>query len=380
MNKKLNGKIFIYLIIVIIFLYAFIGPKGDLVENLEIPIAVGFDLKAKIGKDVSYSVPIASYLFESEKEADSEIIIGEANSLGETRESRQLEASKTFLLGLERIFLFSEKYAEYGIGTANDILLSNPEINDRAFVVVCREKSEDILNHKVRGYANSAEFIEGLIKNSKNFNFFAPHQGSLMDVFVRVDAEGRNTSLPYIELKDGNIELTGLAIFKGDKMILKAGIEEAKIINVLKENKVKGMLTIQDSSKNYINYYAESKRKVKCYKENDKLKFVIDLSLNGSIVSNTLYLNLTTDPKVLKEFTKDMEKNLKENYQNFINDKIKGEYKIDVLDLGRVAAAKYGRGKNIDWNKVVSESTIEVNVKVKVDTEGRGNYQLVPKK
>lgn len=379
MNKKFNNKIFVYLIIVIIFLYAFLGPKGELVENLEIPIGIGYDLKTEGENAVTYSTPIAAYLFETE-EVDSDIMVGKANSIGETRESRQLESSKSFLLGIERIFLFSEQYAEYGIGTAIDILLNNPQINDRAFTLVCKGKAEDILSHKIKGYPNSAEFIEGLIKNSKQFNFFPEHQSSLMDVFVRVDAEGRNTLLPYIELKDKNIELTGYAIFKRDKMVLKTNIEEAKIINILKENKVKGILTIQDNSKNYINYYAESKRKVKCYKENDKFRFVIDLSLNGPIVNNTLYLNLINDPKVLKKFTKDMEENLKETCQNFINNKIKGEYKVDVLDLGRVAAAKYGRGKNIDWNKVIPQSIIEVNVKVKVDTEGRGTYQLVPTK
>ncbi|MTK14185.1 MAG: Ger(x)C family spore germination protein [Clostridiaceae bacterium] len=379
MNKKLNNKIFVYLIIVIIFLYAFLGPKGELVENLEIPIGIGYDLKTEAENAVTYSTPISAYLFETE-EVDSEIMVGKASSIGETRETRQLESSKSFLLGLERIFLFSEQYAEYGIGTAIDILLNNPQINDRAFTLVCKEKAEDILRYKIKGYPNSAEFIESLMKNSKQFNFFPEHQSSLMDVFVRVDAEGRNTLLPYIELKDKNIELTGYAIFKGDKMVLKTNIEEAKIINILKENKVKGILTIQDTSKNYINYYAESKRKVKCYKENDKLKFVIDLSLNGPIVNNTLYLNLINDPKVLKKFTKDMEENLKETCENFINNKIKGEYKVDVLDLGRVAAAKYGRGKNIDWNKVIPQSIIEVNVKVKVDTEGRGAYQLVPTK
>lgn len=378
MNKKFNNKIFIYLIIVVIFLYAFIGPKGELVENLEIPIGIGYDLKTEVENAVTYSAPIAAYLFETE-EVDSEILVGKASSIGETRESRQLESSKSFLLGIERVFLFNEQYAEYGIGTVIDILLNNPQINDRAFALVCKEKAEDILRHKIKGYANSAEFIEGLMKNSKQFNFFPEHQSSLMDVFVRVDAEGRNTLLPYIELKNKNIELTGYAIFKDDKMVLKTNIEEAKIINILKENKVKGMLTIQDNPKNYINYYAESKRKVKCYKENDKLKFVIDLSLNGPIVNNTLYLNLVSDPNVLKKFTKDMEENLKETCQSFINNKIKGEYKVDVLDLGRVAAAKYGRGKNIDWNKVIPQSIIEVNVKVKVDTEGRGNYQLSTK-
>ncbi|MBV7272556.1 Ger(x)C family spore germination protein [Clostridium sp. PL3] len=376
MAKKFNAKIFIYLMIVIFFLYAFLGSKGNLVENLEIPIAVGYDLGTKIEKDVIYNIPISSYLFENGETVDSETLTGEASTIGETRENRQLKASKTFLLGLERIFLFNEQACEYSLNPIIDILLSNPQINDRALVAVCKEKSEDILKLNIKGYSNSAEFIEGLVKNAKQFNFF-PEQNKLMDIFVRLDAEGRSTLLPYIELKDETIKLTGLAIFKKDKMVLKTDIEEGKIINLLKENKVKGMLTIQDSSKNYINYYAESKRKVKCSKEDGKLKFIIDLSLNGTIVNNTLYLNLINNPKILKAFTKNMEEGLKEKCQSFINDKIKKEYKIDVLDLGRVAAAKYGRETGTDWDKAISQALIEVNVKVKVDTEGRGSYQLI---
>ncbi|WP_411679412.1 Ger(x)C family spore germination protein [Clostridium thailandense] len=376
MTKKFNAKIFIYLMIVIFFLYAFLGSKGNLVENLEIPIAVGYDLGTKIEKDVIYNIPISAYLFESGETVDSETLTGEANNIGETRENRQLKAGKTFLLGLERIFLFNEQACEYGLNPIIDILISNPQINDRALVAVCKEKSEDILKLNIKGYSNSAEFIEGLIKNAKQFNFF-PEQNKLMDIFVRVDAEGRSTLLPYIEIKDETIKLTGLAIFKNDKMVLKTDIEEGKIINLLKENKVKGMLTIQDSSKNYINYYAESKRKVKCSKEDGNFKFIIDLSLNGTIVNNTLYLNLINNPKILKAFTKNMEEGLKEKCQSFINDKIKKEYKIDVLDLGRVAAAKYGRETGTDWDKAISQALIEVNVKVKVDTEGRGSYQLI---
>jgi Ger(x)C family germination protein len=373
MNNKRNKAIIVYLIIFIILLYSFIEPKGDLVENLEIPVGIGYDLEGESEKSPSYSIPISTYLFQSSK-VDSVIRTGIAKNIGETREDRQLRSDKAFLLGLERIYLFSENYAKYGIRNNIDILLNNPQVNDTAFMVVCKEKTEDILNHKIKGYPNSAEFIEGLIKNSKQFNFFPDHQYGLIDAIVRIDAEGRNIVLPYIELIDENIKLTGLALFKVDKMIAKTNIEEAKIINMLKYNKTKGMLTIQDSSKKYINFYAESKKKVKCYKENDKFRFVIDLSLNGTITSNTLYENLKSDSKLLKEVTKDIEKNLKETCESLVNNKIKGEYKTDVLGLGKFAAGKYGRGKGIDWDKVISESIIEVNVKAKIDNEGRGNY------
>ena len=47
---------------------------------------------------------------------------------------------------------------------------------------------------------------------------------------------------------------------------------------------------------------------------------------------------------------------------------------MDCIGLGREAAAKFGRRKNIDWDEVVSNAKIDVNVKVAVDTQGRGDY------
>ena len=47
------------------------------------------------------------------------------------------------------------------------------------------------------------------------------------------------------------------------------------------------------------------------------------------------------------------------------------------MELGRIAAANFGRGTGVDWNKVICNTdltNIKVNVKVKVDNMGRGDY------
>lgn len=358
--------------IIIIFTYAFMGPRGELMQNLSIPIGVGFDIEDTVNGNINYSIPISVYIFESPGNLLSEVYIGKGKSIGETREERQTRSNRKFLLGLEKIFIYSEKSVENGIRSTIDILVNNPEINDKAKVVIYKGKAEDILKHKIRGYASSSEFIDGLVNSANQFNFFS-EQYTLMDMIVRVDAEGRNLVLPYIELKQDHIELSGLAIFKDDKMVAKASMEEARILNILRENNVSGMLTIQNNAKEYINYYAKTKRKVKCHKKDGKFIFTIDLSLKGAIVSNELYADFYSDPKVIKEFTKTMEENVKKNCEEFIN-KAKCSYNVDILELGKVAAARYGRGTGVDWNKEICNSTIKVNVKVSVNTQGRGEY------
>ena len=254
---------------------------------------------------------------------------------------------------------------------ALDILHNNPDINDRAICVVCKGKANDILNYPIQGYQSSADFINSMVKNLQQYNFFSM-QYSVTDLIVRAKAEGRNSLLPYIEIKDNNIEATGLAIFKKDKMVAKADMGETKIINMLKENNVKGMLTLQNGKK-YINCYTTSKSMITCSKKDGKYKFVINLNLKGNIISNELYDNIETDPSVMKRFEDDMTNHVQKMGNEFIN-KSKCQYKTDVLDLGRIAAAKYGRGTGIDWDDTICNSDIDVNVKFEVISEGRGDF------
>jgi len=360
-------KICILITVTLIYILCFIGVKGELVENLQIPVGVGADIDSAN----TYKVPFLAYSFEDDK-ITSRIYNGNSKSLGETRENRQLKSATKSMIGLTRVFVFSEHIAKFGLRNFLDICINNANINDRALCVICKGTSEDMLQYKVEGYPNSAEFIDGMVKNLQEFNFFSL-QYTLIDLLVRVDTEGRNALLPIVEIKDSTIETTGLAIFKKDTMVGKADLKEARIINILKENNVKGILTLQKDSKKFINCYTVSKRKMKCDKINGKYKFIITLDLKGNIVSNELYDNINNDHTVLKKFEEDMKIDVEKMCNESIN-KIKCEYKTDVLDLGRIAASKYGKGTGTDWNKVICDSDIEVNVKFSVITEGRGDF------
>lgn len=355
----------------IIMLISFIGSKGEMVENLEIPLGVGNDIEKTDGF-VEYKVPLLVYTSDGSNKIAGGIFTGTGRSIGKTREERQLKSGKRFLIGLNRVFIFSEGNAVQGLRHIVDANLNNPDVNDKAMCVICKGKAEDILKYKVQGYSSSPEYIWGMVKNLNQFNFFSS-QYTFTDMVVRIDAEGRNLLLPYIEITDDGLKTTGLAVFKKDKMVGKTDIKEARVINILKENNVKGIFTIQRDPDKYTDLYVDSKRKIKCSREDNRYKFEITLNLKGRVTNNELYEGISKDPKVLKDY-EDVVKESVEKQCNEIINKVKNEYKVDVLDLGRVAAAKYGRGKGTDWDEEISNSEIIVKAKVKVDTEGRANY------
>lgn len=371
MMSKMSKYIFSIIICIAIAIFFSSGLKQQQpVEELSIISGLGLDME-KNGTFEGHSVPISVYLFGPQEKIESTIKTGSATNMGETRQVRQLMDDKQTILGLEKVLVVSEQHALAGFKDGIESLFRNPYLNDTAYAVVCKGKASDMLNLKIKGYPCSADYIEGLIKNSKYSNFFSNYK--VMDLFFTVDSEGRNLVLPYIEITDKGIQITGMCLFNKDKMIAKINVDELRIMNIMRENNVKGILSIQKNSKEAICYEAISKRKISCTKEEGKYNFTININLNGDIIGDTLYKELSKDSKQDATFNKTMAAEVKKKCDDFII-KMKTEYKVDCLQLGRVAAAKYGRHTGVDWNSIVCNSEIKVNVKVNIQKTGRGDY------
>ena len=55
---------------------------------------------------------------------------------------------------------------------------------------------------------------------------------------------------------------------------------------------------------------------------------------------------------------------------------MKTTYELDLLNLGNVAAAKFGRNKVANWDEEILKSDINVSVNFKITKLGIGNIIL----
>jgi Ger(x)C family germination protein len=367
MNKK---KIIMLLLVVVIGSIYTEKLQVTPMEEFNISSGFGVDIKKETNSDIQYSSPFSVYQFKKQKGESSKNITGKAENLIETRQDRQLKSNKPFLIGVQRIIVIGKEAATYGILNLINSDFANPQINDRGNLVVYKGTSEDLLAHKVKGYPSSSDYIEGIIKSATNYNFF-PKEHTLLNIYSTLASEGENLALPYIELKDKDIVLAGTAVFKKDKMAYALPMEESRIMNMLRRRSGKGVLSLQQSPEEYINYYTKVKRKVRCTKKEGRYEFNIDLIFQGDIVSNTLYKDI--NKKIEKEIEELLSQKIEKMCNDFLN-KMKKVYKMDLLELGMYGAAKYGRETGVDWNKEISNANIKVNVKVKIDKIGIGQY------
>lgn len=365
-------KLFLTILITVVLSLFTLGLENKPIEELGIQTGTGVDIEKNSSGIASYVVSRNFFIFRPNNATISTVLTGKGSTITNSRQDRQLKSNTREIFGQERIYVLGEEEAIYGVKDTVDAMFRNQLVNDISWFLVCKDKAKEILEFKIPGYISSADYIDEMIKNSNEYNFFSDKY-SLLDIYKILMGEGQNIVVPYIEIKEGDIQVTGVAAFKGNKMKYKIDIPDAKVLNLLRYSNVNGSFSIQKDSKHYIDYYAKSKRKVKCTKEGEKFRFDIYINLKGDIVSNQLYENILKDPKAKKEFEKEISKKVEEMSNEFIS-KMKIDYQIDLLDLGKTAASKFGRRTGTDWNKSVTDSIIKVHVNAKVDKQGRGDY------
>ena len=368
-NNYLKYVVLIGMVFVIYFISQRLGSEP--IENLIIQPGVGYDIEKDSKGNEEYEASASIYIFEG-SEVSSMLFTSKSSTAVGTRQERQKKLNKRFILGFEKVYIFGEDMAKFGTRNILDPLLKNPWVNDNGFIVVCKGKAKDVLKLKIKGQPSSADYIDGLINNSKYQGFFS-RKYALIDMYKHVDAEGLNFVAPYIEIKDEGVEITGLAIFNKDKMVTKLDMDDSRVLNMLREDDGLGILEVIESPEKYASINATSKRKAECTRENDKYKFTISLDFKGEVIANQLYPGMMINPEVEKEFADDLERQVKSKCKKFI-DKMQNDYKIDMLNLGSTAASKYGRHSGADWNEEVSNADIEIDVKVTIESHDRGNY------
>lgn len=372
-KKLYKNNIFIFILIIIIGAYFNHDVSYSPAEDMDIPAALGVDILDESSSISGYSVPVVFYNYGTEPNITSYVLTGKGLDLSNTREDRQGKEAKKFILGLEKILISSEAYAEEGIKSWMNILYNNSNRNNNGYFMVCKGKSEDIFKLKIPGYPNASDYVHGIVKHSVDQNFMAKEY-DLANIFIDISTKGRNIVVPYIDIKDDKPLISGMAIFDKFKMVRKIDINEAKYMNLLRENKVGGILSIYKGKDEFVDVSVKSNRKVTVSKENDKLCFVININLKGWIISNMMYENLYSNSKHIPSIQNEIAKVVEDNCWKFI-EKMKNQYKVDCLNLGEIYVSNYGRYTDEDLNKIVCESDIKVNVNVKLALRGKGDFQ-----
>lgn len=358
------------IIFILIYLIYFKDYQFTPIENYNFMAGVGFDINASLTTD-KYEVPVSVYEYNPDGSVSSFLLDAIGSSTVEARIDRQLHSGKSFCLGTEKTYVFSKEISYNGIAAALDGLLNNTQVPNRALFVTTSNSPKDILALNIPGYPSSPDYIDGLMSSLKVHTFYTGNS-SLFDAYVNNRTEGKKFVAPNIDIINNKLYLTAFSIFNNGKMIASVPVSSMINFNLLRNNKCHGLLNYTENSKNFLTFTTSSKRKVVCKKKDNKFFFDIYIEASGKIVNNNYMNNLSISLDQKYALEKRIATHYETSLQSFV-DNMKSYYKVDLLDLGFVAASKYGRNLISDWDETVTTSPIKVHFKFSIDEFGIGN-------
>lgn len=336
------------------------------IENLAVITGFGYDIEKK---DETKLVSVIEFIsIKKKEEAGTDFLDGKGNTIYNSIENYKAKQGKPFSYGSEIVYIISEERAEYGIDDVVFDLISYPSVNINAKVLICKGLCKDFFSLKSDS-GSASEKLSNMIKFA-NEEYFYSNYYTVNDFLCMYYQKGRILYLPYVEISEEKPQLSGVVVFKKNKLYKKITIEEAKLLNVLRNSGNKGIISIHsDKPLEYLEMEGENKIKVKVSKENNQLKYDIFVKIKGDLRIDTVYKKDYTKKQISK-LEKKFEKKLQKDLNNIVK-KVQNEYGIDCLDVSKYALAEYGQDSGYDSEEFFSNANIKVHVTVNIESTGR---------
>lgn len=337
-------------------------------EELAMIIGLGYDIEDK-DSNYKYKDTSETFIFKGEKKIEHEVLSGKSKSIYSTEHELQMRLGRKWVIGTELLYLIGEERARYGIKDLIDSQIRDPERKILAGIAVTKQPAESIYRLNPIALSTIAEDIRGILNFAKIDNFF-PVNNNVSDFLEMYYQEGRKIVIPYMEMVEKEVQITGLALFKEDKMVKQVKLDEARLINLLRNSGSNGYIGINLPEKNeYYEGYFKNKVKAKVSKLDNKLKYDVFVNLDGPLKVNTVDKKLINKKEVehIQEvFSEKIQMDLMTEVE-----KMQKEYGTYWIDLGKYAVAKYGRKSDYASDKVFRDAIIDVHVNVKISTIGQ---------
>lgn len=359
-------------------------------NDLAITLGVGIDKRDdKYVVSAQTVIPEAVAAKKGEKGAPATIIEESGFTVAEAFRKMTTSSSRKMYLSHLRILVISEVVAREGIQYILDFFKRNRELRPDFYIVVAK----GIKAKKALGIMPRLEKVPA----SRIFQSItvAKKEWSTVGVFVdelttNIVSKGKEAVLTGIHIigdsQQGNsmknteklsdvaqVKLSGLGVFKKDKLIGWLNDDENKAYNVITNNVQRTLGRIRcPNESGYIGIdtmssKGEIKGTVKEGRPEIKVKVVEELSIAEVQCSIDL-----TKPETIYQMEQARKQNLLENLEKLIH-KVQREYRSDIFGFGmaiRRANPKYWSQVENQWDKEFAKLKVHVQVDCKIRRTG----------
>lgn len=207
----MKKKIIMTLLVFIVVSY-FGRIEKEIIDELEVSTAVGFDSKGKNKIEATAVMP----RIMPDKTISNKTISTVGNLSKEALSNVNHKSHKPVVNGKLEVALYSKEVAELGIQDFIDTFHRDPSVGSRLLLTVVDGEVKEMLQKKFEEY-DTGSYIQRQLNHNMNLGLIPT---SNLHLFLSAYyTKGMDPVLPLINLKGEEINIKGLALFKGTKMV-----------------------------------------------------------------------------------------------------------------------------------------------------------------
>lgn len=274
-----------------------------------------------------------------------------------------------------KVFIVSKDIAEEGIVPVIDLIDRDVQLRNDMWILISEsDTASDILREGKEGSEIISYELAASIANSNKIGKYMKVE--IFKIIRGISDRGSSAIAPMVNVDnntESKFEVSGTAIFKGEKMVGTLNEFETMFLQILKEDNIKFVLPIELENGNNISLEIMNINRSINAKIKDN-KVVIDMSINidtvlSELASSEINYILKDERDKLK---KQSEKQIEISCYKVI-EKLQKEYKSDAIGYGDILKKRNpNMWKKMEYNWLDIFENIEVNLDINVEIKYNG--------
>ncbi|MGG3470154.1 Ger(x)C family spore germination C-terminal domain-containing protein [Neobacillus pocheonensis] len=346
-------------------------------EKLGLVTAAGYDLEKK---NVIRGTVVV-HQFDPMEQNITKMITATANTSKGLRQSQNLQSNQKLVTGQMRCVIYSKELAKKGVIQLVDSLNRDSTVGNMVYLTIADGSSKEILNlDKTNTKISLGTYIYNLIKqNVESEQIISPTLQEFNHNYYDI---GKDPVLPVLKVKNGDVIISALGLFKDDRYIAELGPKKHFYLKILSDKYKAGthelgfkrsdfekirMKKGEHSIRNVYNklfidvdnIHSQAKLRLLDMK---RLKFKVEVKLDSRLLESTEPLDVSNPASVKfieKKLNQAMEKDIIELMTYF------QKLGVDPIGVGNEYKAHL-RGENLTkkkWRELYKRVSFDVQVK-----------------
>lgn len=332
--------------------------EKEIIDDVNIEMGVGYDQLEDGEIEGTIMVPI----FNPDKKIGNFTFSAAATSNRDLVQEIQRKSAQPLVTGSLEIALFGKEIAKNGIREFIDAFERDPSIGARVYFAVADDKAKDILSGTYGNRGNAVHLSQLIKHNTETRNL--PITNMHLYLF-ELYQKGQDPYLPILKkLESEVIDVTGIALFKDDKMVSELPSDKMFYFKLLTDKFSEGAFRLEVDGHQVAIKDLHSRHKFKLSKR-EPYTVDVEIKIKGLIRE---YTGEIVTPEVIKKIEKEFEDEVKKETEKMVQHF--QELKIDPAGFGQFIKTKT-RGFDFKrWEDDYKNLTVNVKADVTITEVG----------